>query len=183
LLFILIASLIYSFCGFQYSYYQFVRAEKVKNKQAYKARKTRYIVRKAISKYYKKNKTYPYPKSSGGSDATRLGFNTLQSILGDYDSYGDGRIYLPQIPNAYLEKGESSTFICVVNNYSDYLQSQTQYENCNLNSYIEKPNKSRQGYVYHPKTGKIRFNFRVSRKRKFQKSLGFSKFLKRIFLK
>jgi hypothetical protein len=163
--------LLFGFTTVCVKYYQFDRSERCKVYKAKKAKRKFRKLKKVINKHRLTFKQYPNPTTSGNLQTTKLGSNTLQKVLSRHKSKTP--LYY-KFPNAHLSKGLDASFVCVVTKYSEFQTNQFKYQNCILDHNTQIPDTYKQGYVYHPKSGNIRYNFKVKR---VKRKKGFFNFL------
>ncbi|MCO4783782.1 MAG: hypothetical protein KC646_15755 [Candidatus Cloacimonetes bacterium] len=112
-------------------------------------------IRRALARYYHKHSQYPPATLSGPSGISLSSAKTLETILeeNDYLKYG--------LPNEMLSSTEGSNFVCIVSTLQDFYTDQTSLKTCSYNKSVGKNQSFNGGYLYYPKEGLLRLNYKV----------------------
>ncbi|MCO4782096.1 MAG: hypothetical protein KC646_07185 [Candidatus Cloacimonetes bacterium] len=161
--------------GIGVKYCQHISAQKRKVRKYKKAKYRFKKLKAAINTYRYKYLHFPNPTSSGNKQTTKFGSHTLQKVL---SRPTNGIAFFNRFPNAHLDRGVDASFVCVVAKASHYKSNQSKYTNCITDHLTKLPDTYKQGYVYHPQSGKIRYNFKTKRPKVIK---GFFNFLDHYF--
>ncbi|MCO4783781.1 MAG: hypothetical protein KC646_15750 [Candidatus Cloacimonetes bacterium] len=121
-----------------------------------------FTIRLAIKRYIQNNTYPPQPTSSTNTNSNKTKSHSLENILTNQGSFGDGTEYIQgSIPSEYLSDSFGNNFVCVVKDIHAYKKDQSKFQSCLNPHNVELPNYS-NGYVYFSRKGLIRLNFKVT---------------------
>lgn len=121
-------------------------------------------LRSAISLYRSRHSRFPQPTVSGGKEATQNGDPTLEAILTNTSTHGDGTEYIRgNIAGELISSSQETNYVCVVRDVAAFYQDQSSFDNCE-GAADGQPSGATPGggYVYCPVNGAIRLNFTVT---------------------
>lgn len=117
-----------------------------------------------IARYHENNNKYPIAIYSQSSNNFFQKNRNLNAILSNLNKHGDGINYTNNsIAGELISNPQGNDFICIVTNLKDYQSDQSHLNNCYNSDKNEIESYFGGGYLYYPKQGLIRLNFKVNR--------------------